>query len=98
MATRQFYGPRITSLAASPNRAKPTIQVRDVPQDAYDVIVARAKANGQSIQQYMRAMITDVAAKPTKAEAIASIRANLKKHGSRVTTADILEALDAGRR
>ncbi|MBC7595793.1 MAG: antitoxin, partial [Kineosporiaceae bacterium] len=47
----------------------PTIQVRDIPQDAYDVIVARAKANGQSIQQYMRAMITDVAAKPSKAEA-----------------------------
>lgn len=76
----------------------PTIQVRDVPQDAYDVIVERARANGQSIQQYVRAMLINNTAQPNKAEAIASIRANLKKHGSRVTTADILEALDAGRR
>ena len=76
----------------------PTIQVRDVPQDAYEAIVERAKANGQSLQQYMRATIIDIAAKPSKAEAIASIRANLEKYGSRVTTEDILEALDAGRR
>ena len=76
----------------------PTIQVRDIPQDAYDVIVARAKANGQSIQQYMRAMITDVAAKPSKAEALKNIEANLQKYGSKVTTEDILEAIDHGRR
>lgn len=76
----------------------PTIQVRDVPQDAYDVIVRRAKANGQSIQQYMRAMITNAAAKPSKAEALKNIEANLRKYGSRVTTEDILEAIDHGRR
>lgn len=76
----------------------PTIQVRDVPQDAYDVIVERAKANGQSIQQYVRAMLIGNAAKPSKIEAAAAIRANLQKYGSRVTTEDILEALDAGRR
>lgn len=76
----------------------PTIQVRDVPQDAYDAIVERAKANGQSLQQYMRATIIESAAKRSKLEVVASVEANLRTHGSRVTTQDILDALDEGRR
>lgn len=76
----------------------PTIQVRDVPQDAYDETVKRAKASGQSLQQYMRSMLVSSAAKPSKAEALKTVETYLQKYGSGVTTDDILEAIDNGRR
>ena len=37
------------------------IQIRDVPEDVYETIRRRARRNGQSIQKYMLAQITDIA-------------------------------------
>jgi plasmid stability protein len=31
-----------------------TIQIRDIPEDSYDTIRRRAKAEGKSLQSYMR--------------------------------------------
>lgn len=37
------------------------IQIRDVPEDVYETIRRRARRNGQSIQKYMLAQLTDIA-------------------------------------
>ncbi|MCX5042182.1 antitoxin [Aldersonia sp. NBC_00410] len=76
-----------------------TIQVREIPEDAYEVIRERARAAGRSIQSYMRDLIVEFAATPTTDEVLAEIASAREKHGpSRVTRESILEALDADRR
>lgn len=51
----------------------PTIQIREIPQDAYDVIRKRARAAGRSIQSYMRDLVIDFAGGPTTEEALATM-------------------------
>ncbi|MGH8775876.1 MAG: FitA-like ribbon-helix-helix domain-containing protein [Jiangellaceae bacterium] len=43
-----------------------TIQIREVPESAYEVIRRRARAAGQSIQAYMRDRVVELASRPTK--------------------------------
>lgn len=59
----------------------PTIQIREVPEEAYEVIRRRARAEGTSIQAYMLARVVELAARPTQAEAIAAIEAALARYG-----------------
>lgn len=44
------------------------LQIRDVPDDAYERIRGKARSAGQSIQAYMREQIIRLAAVPTPAE------------------------------
>lgn len=75
-----------------------TIQVRDIPEDAYEAIVRKANSSGQSIQQYMRQHVIDFAFTPTNAELRLAVEANLAKYGSLATTDEIIAAIDEGRR
>jgi antitoxin FitA len=52
-----------------------TIQIRDIPDDAYEVIRRRARAAGRSIQSYMRDWVIDFASGPTAEEALAAMAA-----------------------
>lgn len=76
-----------------------TIQIREIPDDSYEVIRRRAKESGQSIQAYMRRLVIEVTAQPTIEEALASIAA---AHGASdapgATRASILAGLAAERR
>jgi len=45
-----------------------TIQIRDIPEDAYEVIRKRARAAGRSIQSYMRDWVVEFAGHPTTDE------------------------------
>lgn len=45
-----------------------TIQIRDLPEETYETIRKRARARGQSIQNYMRDRLVDAAASPTADE------------------------------
>lgn len=54
-----------------------TIQIREIPEPAYEVLRARARRRGQSIQAYMRDQVVAMAARPSKAEALESIDAVL---------------------
>ena len=45
-----------------------TIQIREIPENAYEVIRRRARAAGKSIQNYMRDQVIELAAHPTAAE------------------------------
>ncbi|MGH2733134.1 MAG: FitA-like ribbon-helix-helix domain-containing protein [Actinomycetota bacterium] len=76
-----------------------TIQVREIPEDAYEVLRRRARRAGQSIQAYMRDQVVAMAARPTKEEAIAAIESTLKRAGiADPSPGSIVEDLAADRR
>lgn len=74
------------------------ITVRDVPDDVRDELAARAARAGQSLQEYLRAMLVESAARPPAADVIARARARVAATGSRVAGESILAARDADRR
>lgn len=76
-----------------------TIQIRDIPEDAYEVIRKRARAAGRSIQSYMRDWVIDFASHPTTEEVLAvmeSVRSATDSPGA--THESILTDLAADRR
>lgn len=58
------------------------MQIREIPEDAYETIRRRARAAGQSIQSYMRDQVIDLAARRTKDEAWAMVDAALAAEDS----------------
>jgi plasmid stability protein len=76
-----------------------TIQIREIPEDAYEVIRKRARAAGRSIQSYMRDWVIDFAGRPTAAEALAAMEAARNDSDAPGATRDsILSDLAADRR
>jgi hypothetical protein len=59
----------------------PTIQIRGIPDDAYEVIRRRAKAENRSIQSYMLEHVLEFTARPTKAEIFAEWDRRAQEHG-----------------
>ena len=53
--------------------AMATIQIREIPDDAYEVIRKRARAQGRSIQSYMRDWVVEFASRPTTEEALSAL-------------------------
>jgi plasmid stability protein len=74
------------------------ITVRDVPDNVRDELAARAARAHQSLQEYLRTMLIDSAARPPVADVIARARARVEVTGSTVSAASILAARDADRR
>lgn len=76
-----------------------TIQVREVPDDLYEVLRRRAHRAGQSLQAYMKSQVVSLAQRPTKDEAIEAIEAVLGKIAAdEPSAASIAEDLVAERR
>ncbi|HZY76688.1 MAG TPA: hypothetical protein VFE40_10240 [Jatrophihabitantaceae bacterium] len=57
-----------------------TIQIRDIPEDAYEVIRRRARTSGRSIQSYMRDVVIDFAGHATSDEVLADLEATLAEN------------------
>lgn len=79
--------------------AMATIQVREIPESAYEIIRKRARASGQSIQAYMRDVVVEFAARPTAHEVhqmLEDARADSQTPGA--THESILADLAADRR
>jgi antitoxin FitA len=74
------------------------ITVRDVPGPVRDELAARAARAGQSLQEYVRAMLVDAASRPPVADVIARARARVDATGVEVDAESILAARDADRR
>ncbi|HTW43089.1 MAG TPA: hypothetical protein VMD79_12310 [Solirubrobacteraceae bacterium] len=74
------------------------ITVRDVPDNVRDELAARAARAHQSLQEYLRTMLIDSAARPPVGDVIARARARVEVTGSTVSAASILAARDADRR
>ena len=76
-----------------------TIQIREIPEDAYEVIRRRSRAAGMSIQSYMRDWVVDFASRPTTEEVLAELEATLAEHTTPgATTESVLADLAAERR
>jgi len=74
------------------------ITVRDVPDKVRDELAARAARSGRSLQEYLRGMLVDAAARPPVEDVIARARTRVDATGVRVDAASILAARDADRR
>jgi plasmid stability protein len=68
----------------------PSVQIKDVPDDVHAILRRRAAAAGQSLQEYLRARLTDDARQPTLEEVLQ--RAGSRAGGSTplTTAAQIL--------
>jgi plasmid stability protein len=76
-----------------------TIQIREIPEDAYEVIRKRARASGRSIQSYMRDWVIDFASRSTTEEALAEMKAaRAASAAPGATRESILADLTADRR
>lgn len=75
----------------------PAVTVRDVPSEVRDELAARAARAGQSLQGYLRSLLTDAATRPTAADVVARARARVAA-GTQLGTDAILAARDADRR
>jgi plasmid stability protein len=67
------------------------IQIRNVPDEVHAVYKRRAAAAGMSLQEYLLADLTEQAGRLTMAESMARIASHAR--GSRVSTADIVQAI-----
>lgn len=74
------------------------VTIRDVPDEVRDELAARAARAGKSLQEYLRGMLVDTAARPPVDDVIARARARVAATGARVDAAAILAARDAERR
>jgi plasmid stability protein len=74
------------------------ITVRDVPDEVRDELASRAARAGKSLQEYLRGMLIDSAARPTVDDVLARARARVDATGARVDAEAILAARDADRR
>lgn len=74
------------------------ITVRDVPDDVRDELAARAARTGKSLQEYLRGLLIDTAAKPSVNDVVARARARVAAAGVRVGASAILDARNADRR
>jgi plasmid stability protein len=70
-----------------------TIQIRGVPDDVHATLRARAAAAGESLSDYLRAEMEQIARRP----AIADVLRRARSRTEGPTTADVLSALDEGR-
>jgi len=74
------------------------ITVRAVPDDVRDELAARAARTGKSLQEYLRGLLIDAAARPSVNDVITRARARVAATGVRVGASTILDARDADRR
>jgi plasmid stability protein len=73
-----------------------TLYVRDLPEQVYEAIKARARANGRSVTSEVRQVLSE-SVQPTRdvAAIVASIEATCRQFAGRVV--DVDELLESGR-
>jgi antitoxin FitA len=74
------------------------ITIRDVPDAVKDELAARAAFQGKSMQEYLRAELERLAARPPVEKVLERIRKRKAKAGTRLSPEEILALRDANRR
>lgn len=72
-----------------------SITVRNVPDDVRDELASRAARVGKSLQEYLKGMLIDSAARLPVADVIARARSRVSSTRSAVGAESILAARDA---
>ncbi|MGE0059134.1 MAG: hypothetical protein AB7P33_09945 [Dehalococcoidia bacterium] len=75
-----------------------TITIRDVKAATHAELVARAARKGQSLQEYLKALLEESVVKPDMETLMAQIRERKAKYPTNLTTERIIELLDETRR
>jgi len=74
------------------------ITVRDVPEKVRDELAARAALQGKSMQEFLRAELERLAARPSVEAWLQQVRKRKRAAQTRVSSKQILENKDADRR
>ena len=77
---------------------KVQITIRDVPGVVRDELAARAALQGKSMQEYLRAELERLAARPSVEKVLERIRERKAATATRISPAEILAHRDADRR
>lgn len=72
----------------------PSVTIRDVPAEARDELAARARRRGQSLQEYLKAMLVESAARTDLDDWVAAVERRVRETGSHLSAEDILDARD----
>ncbi len=77
-----------------------TIQltIRDVPEHVRDELASRAALQGKSMQEYLRAELERLAARPSIDVWLDQVRRRKRASGSRISTQTIVAGRNADRR
>ena len=76
----------------------PSITIRDVPEETRDELAARAARSGRSLQEYLRAQLIALAARPDAETLIGRVRERKRRTSTSLTAERILRHRDADRR
>lgn len=80
------------------NACMPSITIRHVPEKTRDELAARAGRAGQSLQEYLLAVLLDLAERPDLNDLLARVRERKARLDSHLDAAEILTHRDADRR
>jgi hypothetical protein len=74
------------------------ITIRDVPEQVRDELASRAALQGKSMQEYLRAELERLAARPSVQSWVEQVRRRKRAANTQVSTAEILKQRDTDRR
>jgi plasmid stability protein len=74
------------------------ITIRDVPEKVRDELAARAALQGKSMQEFLRAELERLAARPSVDAWLEQVRKRKRAGQIRVSSRQILQSRDADRR
>jgi hypothetical protein len=74
------------------------ITIRDVPEKVRDELAARASLQGRSMQEYLRAELQRLVARPSVDAWLQQVRKRKRAGQTRLSSDQILANRDAGRR
>jgi antitoxin FitA len=72
--------------------------IRNVPDETHAGLAARAARNGQSLQEYVRTQLMELARQPTPDVLWDRVKHRVLATGSRLSADEILELRDVDRR
>lgn len=75
----------------------PAVTIRDVPDETRNVLAARAARNGQSLQEFLRGALMQLADQPDLHELFDEVRARKNAAGSQIGTETIIDAVRGDR-
>ena len=76
----------------------PNLLVRNIDADIHATLTRRAASEGKSLQEYMTGLLTEFASKPTMAEVLEKIEADLETNPrSNLSTDEIVATIRAVR-
>jgi antitoxin FitA len=75
-----------------------SMTIRDVPDETRDELAARAARAGQSLQEYVRAQLIELARRPSRMDFWDRVERRVRATGSSLEAQEILDLRDQDRR